>query len=80
MSLSVEWWDPGRAGTEDLVEIVSGLTPTDKLISGGREGLDQGDRISVTAEDAMLGISGAPMVSPPTTPRTAQRPATNNPD
>ncbi|HUS40511.1 MAG TPA: efflux RND transporter periplasmic adaptor subunit, partial [Pirellulales bacterium] len=70
----------GRAGTEDLVEIVSGLTPTDKLISGGREGLDQGDRISVTAEDAMLGISGAPMLSPPTTPRTAQRPATNNPD
>lgn len=45
----------GRAGTEELVEIISGLTPTDKLISGGRESLVDGTRISITGEDANLG-------------------------
>lgn len=45
----------GRAGTDELVEIISGLTPTDKLISGGRETLIDGARISITGEDANLG-------------------------
>ena len=42
----------GDAGTEDLVEVTDGLQPTDKLLSGGREGLADGDRIEVTGEDA----------------------------
>ncbi|QDU93799.1 efflux RND transporter periplasmic adaptor subunit [Lignipirellula cremea] len=47
----------GMAGDKDLVEIVSGLTPTDKLISGGRESLTPGQRIRVTAEDQSMGSS-----------------------
>lgn len=46
----------GTAGTEELVEVVSGLTPTDKLISGGRESLTGGERIQVTAEDETIGM------------------------
>ncbi|NNJ24732.1 efflux RND transporter periplasmic adaptor subunit [Alienimonas chondri] len=42
----------GDAGTEDLVEVADGLQPTDKLLSGGREGLGDGDRIEITGEDA----------------------------
>ena len=42
----------GKAGTEDLVEVVEGLNLTDKLISGGREGLADGDRIIITREAA----------------------------
>ncbi len=49
-------------GKGDLVEILEGLTETDKLIVGGREGLEDGQRITVTAEDTTLGIE-----------RTAQR-------
>ncbi|MCA9248932.1 MAG: efflux RND transporter periplasmic adaptor subunit [Planctomycetales bacterium] len=45
----------GQAGTEELVEVVSGLTPTDKLISGGREALSADERIRVTAEDHTIG-------------------------
>jgi len=45
----------GRAGTEALVEVVEGLNPTDKLISGGREGLADGDRIRITNEDPSIG-------------------------
>ena len=46
----------GKAGTEDLVEVVEGLTPTDRLISGGREGLSDGDRITITGEDGSIGV------------------------
>lgn len=46
----------GRAGTEELIEVVAGLTATDKLIAGGREGLDEGSRIKVTGDDATLGL------------------------
>ncbi|MCA9220817.1 MAG: efflux RND transporter periplasmic adaptor subunit, partial [Planctomycetales bacterium] len=46
----------GPAGTSELVEIVSGLTPTDKLISGGRESLTGGERIRITAEDGTIGM------------------------
>ncbi|MEX0703340.1 MAG: efflux RND transporter periplasmic adaptor subunit [Planctomycetales bacterium] len=47
----------GKAGTEELVEVVEGLSPTDKLISGGREGLTDGDRIAIAGEDASLGLT-----------------------
>lgn len=49
----------GKAGTNDLVEVVDGLTPTDRLISGGREGLSDGDRISITGEDANIGMTAS---------------------
>lgn len=47
----------GSAGTDDLVEVLDGLTPTDRLISGGREGLRDGDAITITGEDGNIGMS-----------------------
>lgn len=47
----------GKAGTADLIEVVEGLNPTDKLISGGREGLSDGDRIAITGEDTRIGLT-----------------------
>jgi multidrug efflux pump subunit AcrA (membrane-fusion protein) len=44
----------GRAGTDQLVEITSGLDPTSKLIVGGRESLAPGMRIRITGEDRSL--------------------------
>jgi RND family efflux transporter MFP subunit len=41
----------------DLVEVTEGLNPADKLVSGGREGLRDGQRITVTGEDAVLGLA-----------------------
>ncbi|MEX0715638.1 MAG: efflux RND transporter periplasmic adaptor subunit [Planctomycetaceae bacterium] len=49
----------GKAGTEELVEVVEGLAPTDKLISGGVENLADGDRITIAGEDAALGVTAA---------------------
>jgi HlyD family secretion protein len=40
----------------ELVEVTAGLDASDKLISGGREGLHDGQRITVTGEDEALGI------------------------
>jgi RND family efflux transporter MFP subunit len=40
----------------ELVEVASGLDPTDKLIAGGRDGLRDGQRVVVTGEDEALGI------------------------
>jgi RND family efflux transporter MFP subunit len=40
----------------DLAEVLSGLSPTDKLIVGGRDGLREGDRVAVTGEDDSLGV------------------------
>ncbi|WP_442483373.1 efflux RND transporter periplasmic adaptor subunit [Aeoliella sp. SH292] len=41
----------GQAMTEgNMVEIVSGLSPTDKLIVGGRESLSEGARVRVSSE------------------------------
>jgi hypothetical protein len=45
----------GRAGTQELVEVIGGLTAMDKLIVSGREGLRSGERIRVTGEDRSLG-------------------------
>lgn len=42
----------------DLVAVVEGLSAADKLISGGREGLKDGQRVRVTGEDAALGVEG----------------------
>lgn len=47
----------GRAGTGQLIEVTQGLTALDKLIVGGREGLEEGERIRVTGEDRMLGAA-----------------------
>jgi len=40
----------GRAGDEELVEVVSGLTATDKLISSGQDGIEDGQRIRIGGE------------------------------
>jgi HlyD family secretion protein len=49
----------GKAGTEELVEAFEGLTPTDRLIAGVREGLVDGDRIRITGEDGSIGMMSA---------------------
>ena len=50
----------GRAGTDQLVEIATGLDPTSKLIVAGRETLDDGARIRIAGEDRSLSsVSGA---------------------
>lgn len=42
----------GQAAAEGgLVEVISGLTPTDKLIVGGRESLTEGIRVRIAGED-----------------------------
>ncbi|QGJ69412.1 Barrel-sandwich domain of CusB or HlyD membrane-fusion [Planctomycetales bacterium 10988] len=48
----------GSAGTAELIEVTSGLQPTDKLIFSGRESLTEGDRISIK-EDPTLGVEQA---------------------
>jgi HlyD family secretion protein len=45
----------GPAGTAELVEAISGLTPTGKIISSGRTALTDGQRIRVTGEDPSIG-------------------------
>ena len=47
----------GQASTAELVEISQGLSPLDKLIVSGREGLSDGQRIRVTGEDRTLGAN-----------------------
>ena len=44
----------GKASTDRLVEVVQGLTATDKLIVSGRDELSPGKRIRVTGEDHNL--------------------------
>jgi RND family efflux transporter MFP subunit len=43
----------------ELVEVVSGVDSTDRLIVGGRDGLKDGDRVRVVGEDETLGIHKA---------------------
>lgn len=45
----------GQAGTSQLVEVAQGLSPLDKLIVSGREGISDGARVRVTGEDRNLG-------------------------
>ena len=51
----------GRAGTAELIEVAEGLNAADKLISGGREGLRNGERVKITGEDPTIGISATPI-------------------
>jgi multidrug efflux pump subunit AcrA (membrane-fusion protein) len=46
----------GRAGTKELIDVVEGLRPTDKLISSGHEGLEPGARVRVADEDSAIGM------------------------
>jgi multidrug efflux pump subunit AcrA (membrane-fusion protein) len=48
---------PGITARDDLIEIIDGVTATDKLIVSGRDGLQDGVRITISGEDANLGIS-----------------------
>ncbi len=41
----------------DFVEVIEGLNAADRLISGGREGLREGERIVVTGEEAAAALS-----------------------
>jgi hypothetical protein len=67
----------GPGATEGgLVEVVSGLAPTDKLIVGGRESLSVGTRVRVTGEDRSL--SGGWGSSSGAATRTAQAVEQNN--
>lgn len=43
-------------GQGDLVEVLEGLSELDKLVVGGREGLRDGDRITVIGEDTTHGV------------------------
>jgi len=63
-------------GTTDggLVEVTSGLSPTDKLIVAGRESVAVGTRIRVTGEDRILSGSNSSL----TTSEPATRTAANN--
>lgn len=45
-----------QTGKGDLVEVLDGLTQSDKLIVGGREGLKDGERITVIGEDTTQGV------------------------
>jgi HlyD family secretion protein len=54
----------------ELVEVVEGLAPTDRLIAGGREGLRDGQRITVTGEEADPAAPRRTGSSPGRLPRT----------
>ncbi len=43
--------ETGRVGSNGTVEVKSGLTAASRLISSGREELEDGDRIRVTGEE-----------------------------
>lgn len=58
------------AAVGGLVEITSGLDPTDKLIVSGRESLTDGARIRVTGEDTTLQVPNT--FNTPPANRTAQ--------
>jgi multidrug efflux pump subunit AcrA (membrane-fusion protein) len=40
----------------DLVEVADGLTTTDRLISSGRDGIGDGQRIHIEGEDTSIGM------------------------
>jgi multidrug efflux pump subunit AcrA (membrane-fusion protein) len=72
--------DIGRAAAAGgLVEVVNGLTPTDKLIVGGRESLTKGARIYIAGEDTALQLyAPSSSLASPTADRTAQSTAPQN--
>jgi len=50
----------GRSESNGLVEVTSGLTISSRLIVGGSDNLQDGDRIHVTGEDASTTAMGGP--------------------
>lgn len=48
----------GKAGTNELVEVVEGLRPTDKLITSSTASLEPGTRVEIASEDPSIGLSG----------------------
>jgi RND family efflux transporter MFP subunit len=54
----------GLAGSNGLVEIKQGLTMTSRLIVGGIEGLEDGQRIKITGEEASPSASPSPAGKP----------------
>ena len=46
----------GKAGSDILIEVTNGLTPTDKLIASGVEGLQDGEPVEVSREDDRIGM------------------------
>jgi multidrug efflux pump subunit AcrA (membrane-fusion protein) len=46
----------GRRGTSHLIEVLSGLTVTSKLIASPQEELRDGERIRIAGEDANFGV------------------------
>lgn len=48
----------GKAGTDELIEVVQGIQPTDKLISSGHETLKPGASVTIAGEDSTMGMSG----------------------
>ncbi len=64
----------GTIQTPTLVEITNGLTAASRIISGGHENLNDGDRIEVQGEDTQLGTTGA---SGPTTSSAPEHHATH---
>lgn len=46
----------GKAVTAELVEVVAGLSATDRLIAEGRQGLISGQRITIAGDDPGIGI------------------------
>lgn len=63
----------GRAGNEQLVEVVQGLNALDKLIVGGRENLSDGARIRITGVDRTLGAARTSAIPEPTAASTVFR-------
>ena len=47
----------GNAGTKELVEVVEGISPTDKLISSNQQELESEMRVKIVGEDATIGLS-----------------------
>lgn len=69
----------GRAGTDQLVEILQGIDPTAKLIVGGRESLTNGARVRITGEDQSMGLGGGSTAGSSPPAQVAQgEAATNN--
>jgi len=48
----------GKATNDQLIEVVEGLRPTDKIISEGRTELSDGTRVRVRGEDSSVGVTG----------------------
>jgi RND family efflux transporter MFP subunit len=53
-----------QTGRGDLVEVLEGLGEVDKIIVGGREGLKEGERITVTGEDMTQGVEATTQRGP----------------